>query len=168
MKLFRQLVQPATDVHDSKDGSRALDSSRVEPVTAVTTHELVVDTTNKIAGGIETLSTIASFADFTGLGNALQAMARHDPAGALMGMAFIHIPGGGTIGMTEAKGLVGAWSKGSFVTKAESIAYHFDKHGGEVGAKNAWQYMRKAESFSKHLKGATTKDLGEGSTRRPI
>jgi hypothetical protein len=163
MKWFKALIAPAMD--SRKGTSPAVDYTPRDPVTNVSTHEFVADTTDKVATGVEIMSTIASFADFTGLGNAVQSAAHNDPAGALMGMAFIHIPGGGSIGLTEAKSLVGAWSKGSFATRAASIGYHFDKHGGQVGAKNAWQYMRKAESFSKHLKGATKKDLGDGATR---
>jgi len=67
--------------------------------------------------------------------------------------------------MAEAKSLIGGWAKGTFANRATSIAYHFEKHKGDVAAKNVWQYMRKAESFSKNLKGATKKDLGNGATR---
>jgi hypothetical protein len=162
---FQHLIQPGMDVHNSKGGSQPIDTSPYSPLMHATTREVVVNVTEKMGTGVEIAATVASFADFTGLGNALQSEAHNDPAGALMGMAFIHIPGGGSIAMTEAKSLVSAWTKGTFATRAGSIGYHFNKHGGEVGAKNAWQYMRKAESFSKHLKGATAKDLGDGATR---
>jgi len=108
---------------------------------------------------------VPSLVDFTGMAGATRSAAKDDLPGALMSVAFMHIPGGGRIAMSEAKNLVGSWSKGTFATRAASIGYHFEKHGAEVGAKNAWQYMRKAESFSKHLKGATKKDLGDGVTR---
>jgi len=74
------------------------------------------------------MADVVSLVDFTGLGAAARGAAHNSPAEALMGMAFIHIPGGGNIAMTEAKALVGAWSKGTFGTRAASIAYHFDKH----------------------------------------
>src|SRR5579872_337030 len=163
MKWLKSLIQPAMDVHSSKDGSRAIDNSRVDPVTNTTNRQVVADATDKVATGAEVMATIASFADFSGLGNAGHSMARKDPVGALMGMAFVHIPGGGSIGMTEAKSLVGEWSKGGFETVADSLRYHHGEHGAEVGAKNVWQYMRKADGFKQNLKGAAKSSI-PGST----
>lgn len=47
------------------------------------------------------------------------------------------------------------FNKGSFKTKEESLQYHFDKHGAEVGARSPAEYARKAEAFSQNLRGAT-------------
>lgn len=57
----------------------------------------------------------------------------------------------------------GQWNKGSFDNPEDSLNWHFQKHGQEVGAKNAGEYMRKAEEFAKNIKGATKKQIG-GST----
>ena len=46
-----------------------------------------------------------------------------------------------------------------------SIAYHFEKHGAEVGAESVWRYLRKAEGFAKTLRGATKTALDDGATR---
>jgi len=54
----------------------------------------------------------------------------------------------------EAKKLVSLWSEGTFPTIKESIKYHFARHGKEVSADNVWDYLRKAESFSKNLRNA--------------
>lgn len=61
--------------------------------------------------------------------------------------------------------LVGAWGKGTFPTLAKTIAYHFEKHGADVGAKNTLQYMRKAFEFTKNLRGAEKQLLKGGATR---
>ena len=54
---------------------------------------------------------------------------------------------------------------GTFEKVGASIAYHFGKHGGEVGASSVWQYLRKAEGFAKNLKGASRTALENGATR---
>jgi RHS repeat-associated protein len=85
-------------------------------------------------------------------------------AALLSGMAPM---GGRFLGTTysEAKTLVGAWGKGTFRTLSDTIAYHFEKHGGEVGAQNVLQYLRKASEFSRNLKGATKRFLEGGAIR---
>ncbi|HEV7767326.1 MAG TPA: RHS repeat-associated core domain-containing protein [Thermoanaerobaculia bacterium] len=76
-------------------------------------------------------------------------------------------PAGGPARTTlaEAKVLVGAWGKGAFPTLAKTIAYHFGKHGGEVGAGNVLQYMRKAYEFNRNLRGAEKTALENGAIR---
>lgn len=62
----------------------------------------------------------------------------------------------------------GNWAVGSFKDSAESLIYHFRKHGAEVGAKDVDQYLRKAQEFSKNLRGArkhTVDGATEGVTR---
>lgn len=51
-------------------------------------------------------------------------------------------------------------------TAESSIAYHFKKHGAEVGADSVEQYMRKAEAFSKNLRGSKSFKvvLGDGTS----
>ena len=51
-------------------------------------------------------------------------------------------------------------------TAESSIAYHFKKHGAEVGADSVEQYMRKAEGFVQNLKGAKQSKvvLGNGAS----
>lgn len=69
------------------------------------------------------------------------------------------------IGLREAKRLVGKWPKGTFSTVAESIRYHFMRHGGEVATSNVWQFLRKAEAFGEKLRGAKVRILENGAAR---
>ncbi len=48
----------------------------------------------------------------------------------------------------------GSWHQGSFDSSGDSLQKHFEKHGKEVGASDAEQYLRKAEEFAKQLRGA--------------
>ena len=82
-----------------------------------------------------------------------------------IGGAFLGAPGSGSVTLGEAKQLVGGWSKGTFETTGNSLRYHFAEHGTELGAKNVWQYMRKAEAFLNNLRGAKTMALEGGGTR---
>lgn len=77
--------------------------------------------------------------------------------------AIVPLPGPGKF--SAAKALLRAWGKGTFPTIAKSVRYHFAKHGAEVGAKDVWQYMRKAEAFGHNLRRAQTSDIGGGLTR---
>ncbi len=146
----------------SKDGSQAL-NSQPNPVTGVSTEQIVHQANKDFGTETQILYNVVSLADLSGLGAVGNAGAHNDVPGAFMAMAFIHIPGGGSIGMAEAKNLVGAWEKGSFTTVAASLRYHNEEHAAEVGAKNVWQYMRKAEGFKRNLKGATKSSV-EGAT----
>ena len=65
----------------------------------------------------------------------------------------------------EAKDLFRLWSRGTFPTVAESIQYHFTRHGSGVSAKNIWQYLRKAEAFSHNLRDAKIKVSGDDCLR---
>jgi len=150
-------------VKSSKDGSQAI-SSQPNPVTGVSTEQIVHQANKDFGTETEILYDVASLADLSGLGAVANAGAHNDVPGAFLAMAFIHIPGGGSIGMAEAKNLVGAWGRGSFKTVSASLRYHNEVHGAEVGAKNVWQYMRKAEAFKQNLKGAT-KHAVENGTR---
>jgi RHS repeat-associated protein len=49
----------------------------------------------------------------------------------------------------------GSWGKGSHASPGDSLLYHFNKHGAEVGAADVAQYLRKAEAFAQNLRGAT-------------
>lgn len=69
------------------------------------------------------------------------------------------------ITLGEAKGLLSLWSKGTFSTVAESIKYHFSRHGKEVSAEDVWQYLRKAEAFMRKLRGSRTSILADGISR---
>ena len=57
----------------------------------------------------------------------------------------------------------GRWGAGSFDNAADSLGSHFAKHGAEVGAADAAQYLRKAEEFSRSLRGARSFPV-EGAT----
>jgi RHS repeat-associated protein len=67
--------------------------------------------------------------------------------------------------LSEAKKLFGLWDKSTFDTLADSLRYHFNEHGEELGAKNVWQFMRKAEGFKQNLRGAGRAALDGGKTR---
>ncbi|MFL0253033.1 hypothetical protein ACJDT4_21730 [Clostridium neuense] len=54
----------------------------------------------------------------------------------------------------KGEGTSGKWNQGSFDSGKNSLEYHFNKHGKEVGAKDADQYLRKAEEFARNLRGA--------------
>ncbi|GAB7207164.1 hypothetical protein OS21_36600 [Dickeya oryzae] len=51
-------------------------------------------------------------------------------------------------------GIEESWHQGSFGSSEDSLQKHFEKHGKEVGASDAEQYLRKAEEFAKQLRGA--------------
>ncbi|CUH94301.1 hypothetical protein P22_0367 [Propionispora sp. 2/2-37] len=51
---------------------------------------------------------------------------------------------------------VASWNQGSFGSTQDSVAYHYNTHGAEVGAENVEQYIRKAEAFKQNLRGAKT------------
>ena len=60
------------------------------------------------------------------------------------------------------------WNKGSFDSSQESLDYHFNKQGEEVGAKNTEQYLRKAEEFAKNAKKGSTKSRVRGEVEGVI
>ena len=60
------------------------------------------------------------------------------------------------------------WNIGSFDSSQESLDYHFNKHGEEVGAKNTEQYLRKAEEFAKNAKKGSTKSRVRGEVEGVI
>lgn len=68
------------------------------------------------------------------------------------------------ISLSEAKDLVAKWSKGTFPSVAESIKYHFLRHGKQVGAVSIWQYLRKAEAFARGSRWQKRIILDDGST----
>lgn len=69
------------------------------------------------------------------------------------------------ISLTEAKRLVGQWSKGTFPSVSESIKYHFKRHGREVSANTVWQYLRKAAALSRNPRGAKVHILENDALR---
>src|SRR5258708_2450205 len=69
------------------------------------------------------------------------------------------------ISLREAKELVAQWSKGTFPTVAESIKYHFMRHGKEVSANSVWQYLRKANAFTRNPRGAKVYILENDASR---
>jgi hypothetical protein len=46
------------------------------------------------------------------------------------------------------------WHEGSYGSPLESLHDHFARHGAEVGASDAAEYLRKAEAFAQNLRGA--------------
>jgi hypothetical protein len=61
----------------------------------------------------------------------------------------------------------GKWGQGSFDSPEESLQYHFEEHGADVGAQSIQQYLRKAEAFAANLRGATKYPV-EGATEGVI
>ncbi len=102
---LKSIIQPAMDVHSSKGSSQPVDRSPVDPVTGITSRELVVDTTDKMATSIEVVHDVVSFGDLSGLGGSARSMMEHNAAGAMLSVALVHIPGGGSlnVALREAK-----------------------------------------------------------------
>ncbi|MFE6709111.1 hypothetical protein ACFVEL_30125 [Bacillus thuringiensis] len=50
---------------------------------------------------------------------------------------------------------VWSWSQGSFDHPIESLVYHYNEHGKEVGATSMSQYINKSVAFKTNLRGAT-------------
>lgn len=67
--------------------------------------------------------------------------------------------------LSEAKMLMRGWTRASFDTTANSIRYHFRRHGHEVGAANVWHYLRQAHSLRRNLRGARRTALDAGKVR---
>ncbi|MCW5967911.1 MAG: RHS repeat-associated core domain-containing protein [Blastocatellales bacterium] len=124
-----------------------------------------VDHLQKVGQGMEVVNNILALVDPTGSVSVVQAAARGDNTGvviAIGGMVF----GGGKSNITlrEAKTLMGGWARDPVQnTISASIKYHFKTHGAELGAKDVWQYLRQAASFS--TKGARRVALEDGKTR---
>ncbi len=62
----------------------------------------------------------------------------------------------------------GNWNKGSFDSPEDSLDYHYDRHGDEVGATSRDQYLRKAEEFAKTAKKGSTKSRVDGAVEGTI
>ena len=109
---------------------------------------------------------VYEMADPTGLASFSRGWMEGDPnkmiGGVLQGVIKIR---GTNIAFSEAKTLVGGWSRGTFAKVSETLDYHFAKHGFEVGAENLVQYMRKAAAFGSNLRGAQRTQLENGATR---
>jgi hypothetical protein len=61
-----------------------------------------------------------------------------------------------------------SWHQGSFDSPEESLNYHFEKHGADVGAESETDYFRKAEAFRSNLRGAqksSVEGITDGVTR---
>ena len=56
-----------------------------------------------------------------------------------------------------------SWHEGSFDSSEDSLNYHFETHGEDVGAESESEYLRKAEAFKSNLKGAQKSPV-EGAT----
>ena len=131
-------------------------------------HAAADGATVEFGKGLQVLADAYTAADPTGITSVANSALQKDPTGVVLASIGVLIPGGGRgggIALSEAKQLVGGWSSGTFEKIGASIAYHFEKRGEEVGAKDVWQYLRKAEGFAKNLKGAEKKALEDGATR---
>ena len=76
--------------------------------------------------------------------------------------------GNGDVKNSQENANSSVWNKGSFDSSQESLDYHFNKHGEEVGAKNTEQYLRKAEEFAKNAKKGSTKSRVRGEVEGVI
>jgi RHS repeat-associated protein len=167
-KYFYSLIQPIMNLRsDSGDPLEETHRSQMEsegrPPMMIDAHEITAKTTEGMSQGLEVMSNVIGLMDVSGMGGVGRSMMEGDTKGAIIGMAFIALPSGEHINMSEAKSLVGGWAKGTFETLASSLRYHNAEHGAEVGAKNVWQYMRKAEGFKQNLKGATKSAVPGGT-----
>ncbi len=64
-----------------------------------------------------------------------------------------------TAGMGDEPVNAGRWHEGSYGSPLESLQDHFAKHGAEVGATDAAQFLRKAEAFALNIKNGRYIDL---------
>ena len=64
----------------------------------------------------------------------------------------------------EMEELKKKWGKGSFKNTENSVEYHFNEHGEEVGASDLRQYLRKAKEFARNLKRARKVGRVKGRT----
>ena len=64
----------------------------------------------------------------------------------------------------EMEELKKKWGKGSFENTENSVEYHFNEHGEEVGASDLRQYLRKAKEFARNLKRARKVGGVDGAT----
>ena len=64
----------------------------------------------------------------------------------------------------EMEELKEKWGKGSFKNVEDSVEYHFNEHGEEVGANDIRQYLRKAKEFARNLKRARIVGRVKGKT----
>ncbi|MDX2267790.1 MAG: RHS repeat-associated core domain-containing protein [Bryobacter sp.] len=131
-------------------------------------HEFAVGATREAGQRAELAFNALSVFDVTGAGQLGKSMIEGSPGGVALAAMGVIMPGGrsgGNIALSEAKQLVGGWSANtSFGAKVgKSIAYHFGEHGAGVGAKDVWQYLRKAEGFAKNLKGVNRPGFPGGS-----
>ena len=65
----------------------------------------------------------------------------------------------------EMEELKKKWGKGSFENTENSVEYHFNEHGEEVGVRDLRQYLRKAKEFARNLKRA--RKVGRVKVRTP-
>ncbi|WP_395851841.1 hypothetical protein [Cystobacter fuscus] len=75
--------------------------------------------------------------------------------------------GGGLPKTNDFENIEDIWHEGSYDSPSESFQEHFAKHGAEVGAKDAAQYLRKAEELSRRTSGAQKFSI-EGHTKGVI
>jgi RHS repeat-associated protein len=112
-----------------------------------------------------------SYLDITGSGDlAVSGMkvatGRGGRADFAISMAGVTInAGGGSVTFREAKAMMSEFGPGTYRTVSSLIKDHFLEHGAEVGARNVGQYMRKATSFARNLRGARAIELENGATR---
>lgn len=65
-------------------------------------------------------------------------------------------------------GIEESWHQGSFGLSEDSLQKHFEKHGKEVGATSAEQYLNKAKAFATNLRGSRAVNINgatDGVTR---
>ncbi|HKO62977.1 MAG TPA: RHS repeat-associated core domain-containing protein, partial [Pyrinomonadaceae bacterium] len=124
-----------------------------------------------VGEGVDARMKILAFADVTGAGAATQAgmnasLGKGSKAEFGFAMAGMLInKGGGNVAFGEARSMLRQFGPGTFRTVAASVRYHFEKHGAEVGARNAGQYLRQATAFARNLRGARVTELEDGAKR---
>ena len=162
--FFKEFFHRAEDKRSAAENGSAPVEQRPANAQLRATQDVVPKTVEAISTSIKVSSAVAdSLAP--SLVTTIKDLAVGDYKSAAAGAPFILMPGGGHLNLSEAKNLVGGWSKGTLNTMADSLRYHFAEHGTEVGAKNVWQYMRKAAGFKQNLKGASKASLENGATR---
>jgi hypothetical protein len=65
----------------------------------------------------------------------------------------------------ELAALAQKWSRGTFESVGDSLAYHFGKHGAELAAEDMLQYLRKADAFASNLQRSRAIQMEGGTVK---
>ena len=135
--------------------------------------QVVQAASEKAGKAAEVTWRAVSLIDPTGISGAIEAGAKNAAGRGSkaevafsIGGVFLGMVGGNkaNIAFGEARALVKNWSVDTTFAKGlgKLVTHAFEGHGADVGARNIWQYLRKAASFNTR---GTTRQVFEDGTR---